>query len=401
MLKSLPNKNLIALFLTELFAGLARGAYLVCIGWTTLIVTNDVAKVGQVFIVAMLTNIISGPAIGALADRINRKYLTIIAHLFIALPLATLGWALSASLNITLFWFFLTVIAVNAARMLSRISFDGLVHANVSSAAMVHAIARFRSAHLMATALGTLIAGLIIERFSPSAGFLFTASISIMLILPLAFIASSNPKKHTDDRTHFFSDVTGGFALFRANKKVRVIAILVAVSLPVGQLINAILSSFIRDDLGKASDAFGFVDATWPIGGMIAALLLSMRLRILSSRYTEYVIGVAVGLITIVFSMTTSILALAFLHALLGGAVWMSRIILDGRMLQSCKTENVGRTKVYVEMSYSFSALVMCLSPTLVKLPTTSGYFLFWGIAVTVGTVAVLFWQRANIARSP
>jgi len=33
----------------ELCAGLARGSYLVCIGWTTLVVIGDVAAVGQVF----------------------------------------------------------------------------------------------------------------------------------------------------------------------------------------------------------------------------------------------------------------------------------------------------------------------------------------------------------------
>ena len=36
--------NLVFLFLMELCAGAARGAYLVCIGWTTLIVSGDVAR---------------------------------------------------------------------------------------------------------------------------------------------------------------------------------------------------------------------------------------------------------------------------------------------------------------------------------------------------------------------
>lgn len=394
------NKNLIALSLMELFAGLARGAYLVCIGWTTLIVTNDVAKVGQVFIVAMLTNIISGPLIGTIVDRTNRKFLAILAHLFIALPLVALGWALSTSMNVTLFWFFLTVIGVNASRMLYQISHDGLIHANVSRAEMVHAIARFRSIHLLAAAGGTLAAGIIIEQFSPSVGFAFTAAMSLLLILPVAFVASANPTQDATGLSGFVADLVGGITLFRRNKKIQVIAILAAITLPVGQLANAILSSFIRDDLGKASDAFGFVDAAWPIGGMIAALLLSLRLGILSSRYTEYLFGVLVGLITIAFSMTTSILALALLHAAMGCAVWMCRIVLDSRILQSCKTENVGRTKVYVEMVFSSSALIMCLSPTLIKLPTTSGYFLFWGGAITIGTVAVLLWQRTNIAKA-
>jgi len=41
------KRNLFFLYLMELCAGSARGAYLVCIGWTTLIVSGDVAAVDQ------------------------------------------------------------------------------------------------------------------------------------------------------------------------------------------------------------------------------------------------------------------------------------------------------------------------------------------------------------------
>jgi len=63
------NQNLLFLYIAELCAGFARGAYLVCIGWTTLIVSGDVAVVGQVFIVAMITTIVAGPFVGVIVDR--------------------------------------------------------------------------------------------------------------------------------------------------------------------------------------------------------------------------------------------------------------------------------------------------------------------------------------------
>ena len=64
----------------ELCAGVARGSYLVCIGWTTLIVVCEVAAVGQVFIVAMLTILLGGPITAVFVDRYNRKHLTIVVH---------------------------------------------------------------------------------------------------------------------------------------------------------------------------------------------------------------------------------------------------------------------------------------------------------------------------------
>ena len=260
-------------------------------------------------------------------------------------------------------WFFLTAIAVNTFRLLYHIAHDGLIHANVLKADLVHTLARFRGTHLFATSVGTIAAGLIIERFSPPAGFLFSASMSILLIIPLAFVTGVRTKDNVAGFTGLVADFAGGLVIFRSNHMVRLITILAAVTLPVGQLSNAILSSFIRDDLGKGSDAFGFVDAAWPIGGMLAAIVLSLGMRGLSAKNMEYVFGVMVGLSTIIFSMTTSIVALAVVHAAMGFTVWLCRIMIDGRVLQICKTENVGRTKVYVEMMVSLSAMIMCFSP--------------------------------------
>lgn len=390
------HKNLKFLYLMEIFSGLARGSYLVCIGWTTLVVTNDVARVGQVFIVAMLTNMLAAPLVGVVVDRYNRKHLTIVAHLFIALPLAVLALLLSWGPDLPLVWFFATVIVVHTFRLLYHISHDGLIHANVNKADLVHAVARFRGVHLLAASIGTLAAGLIIERFSPTAGFLFSASMSIFLIIPVAFVAGTKSKANAAGFAGFVEDFRGGLEIFRSNRAVRLIAILAAVTLPVGQLVNAILSSFIRDDLGKGSDAFGFVDAAWPIGGMLAAMVLSLGLRGLSAKNTEYVFGVLVGLSTIVFSMTTSIVALALVHATMGFTVWLCRILIDGRILQICKAENVGRTKTYVEVMFSLSAMIMCLSPTLVKLPSTSTYFLFWGGFIVISTLMVLARQVSS-----
>ena len=263
----------------ELCAGAARGSYLVCIGWTTLIVIGDVAAVGQVFIVAMITTIVGGPITAVIVDRYNRKHLTIIAHLCIATALLSLGMAVAFDGGLSLIWFFLTVV-VTIFRNLYHGSHDGLIHANASTGQMVHAIARFRGIHLLATAVGTVLTGIIIEYQSATAGFIFAA-------------------------------------------------------------------------LGSA---------------------------------------LLVGVSTIVFSFCVSVISLAMMHAAMGFSVWMCRIIIDGRVPQICTGETVGRTKVYIEVMFSLAAIIMCFSPTLVKLPSTSSYFLFWGIVVVVSTS--LLWLR-------
>ena len=110
------TRNLFFLYLMEVCAGFARGSYLVCIGWTTLMVVGDVAAVGQVFIVAMITNIFGGPVTAVFVDRYNRKRLTMIAHTGIALSLLAIGFAVNQNNSLPLPWFFITVIGVTLLR---------------------------------------------------------------------------------------------------------------------------------------------------------------------------------------------------------------------------------------------------------------------------------------------
>ncbi len=390
----LLTRNLLFLYIMELCAGSARGSYLVCIGWTTLMVSGDVAAVGQVFIVAMLTTIIAGLVVGVIVDRYNRKYLTIFAHTGIAGSLLALGLAVAVDSGLSIFWFFATVIMVTVLRNIYQGSHDGLILANVSPGKVVHAVARFRVVHLLATALGTLLTGMVIEYLSPGAGFLLAASVSVFLVFAVVFVRGVKTRKSTSGLVGLGQDLSGGLALFRKNHLLRNLTLIAGIALPIGQLSNAILSSFIHDDLGRGSDVFGLVDAAWPIGGMAAAAVLSLGLQKLSASNMEYLFSLLVGLVTIVFSLCTTVISLAVMHAAMGFTVWMCRILIDGRVLQICTEYTVGRTKVYIEIMFSFAAMVMCLSPTLVKLSMTSSYFFYWGLFVVVSTG--LLWLRRS-----
>ncbi|WP_160116051.1 MFS transporter [Candidatus Halocynthiibacter alkanivorans] len=392
--------NVRLLFVMEFFSGLSRGSYLVCIGWITLVVTEDVSRVGQVFIIAMLTNLFVGPFVGTLVDRHNRKYLVIFAHSGIALTLIFLAliWLGASEPNIVLL--FGAVVAASALRMMHNSSHDGLIQAAVSKAKLMRTVARFRGVHLISTAIGTVLAGIVIERVSPAAGFLFSAGASLLLILPMIFVDGGYMRTNAPGVKAFWTDLRGGVQIFRSNRALRMLALLAGVSLPIGQLSNAILSSLIYDDLGKGSQAFGIVDAAWPLGGMFAAALLSFGIRRLTARNMEYWLALFAGISTVALSLGTSIPTLAIIHGAMGMTVWMCRIVIDGRILQICTAENVGRTKVGIDMAFSLSALIMCFSPTLISLPSTATYFLFWGSFMILVSGLMLAFQRSILPQT-
>nr|WP_243403691.1 MFS transporter [Shimia abyssi] len=374
----------------EIFSGLSRGSFLVCIGWTTLIVTNDVGRVGQAFIVSMLTMFLLGPFIGTIVDRHSHKWLVILAHLSIAMMLGWLGFAWVATAMPAIWPLFLIIAATSALRLMHNSAHDGLIQAATSPSRVMTTVARFRAVHLIATAIGTVLSGLVIEHISPASGFLFSAACSLVLCLPMLFIHAPKTAPATKTKPTFFADMRASFAIFTENRALRLLALLAAVSLPVGQLSNAALSSLVRNDLGKGSDAFGFVEGAWPVGGMLAAALLSLGLAGMTKRNMEYIFATLAGLATLGLSLAPSIPTLALLHAAMGMFVWLCRIVIDGRILQLTTSENVGRTKVGVEMAFSLAALIMCLSPTLAPLPSAAPYFMFWGGLVTL--VALLIW---------
>jgi len=172
------QKDLKFLHIMEIFAGLARGSYLVCVGWMALTVSNDVRTVGQVFITAMLTSILAGPVVGVIVDRSNRKYLVMLAHLGIFLILAALAVFWIGSPTPQIIWLFLAVAAISALRMMHHSAHDGLIQKTVNKSEIMFTLARFRTIHLLAAAIGTVAVGTVIQRISPSAGFLFAASMS-------------------------------------------------------------------------------------------------------------------------------------------------------------------------------------------------------------------------------
>ncbi|NNE79586.1 MAG: MFS transporter [Silicimonas sp.] len=390
MAQSDGSANLKLLFVMEVFSGLSRGSYLVSVGWTTLIVTNDVARVGQVFIVAMLTALILGPFVGTIVDRHSRRALVILAHGGIGLAMLFLGFVWLGQQAPGVAPLFAMIAAASALRMLHNSSHDGLIQTVTPPGQLMKIVARFRGVHLISTAVGTVLAGFVIEAGSPRMGFVFSACASFALILPMLFVRTAAPQQMTRGAMAFLSDLKGGVRIFVENRSIRLLALLAAVSLPVGQLSNAILSSFIRDDLHMGSDAFGIVDAAWPMGGMLAALMLSTGIARLSGRHMEYVFAALAGITTLAFSFCASVPALAVVHGAMGMTVWLGRIVIDGRILQTCEAANVGRTKAGVDMAFSLSAMVMCLSPTAVILSRTSDYFLYWGGFMTV--VAVTLW---------
>lgn len=387
------SKNVNLLYLMEVFSGFARGSYLVCIGWTALVISNDVAVVGQVFIAQNLTVVLAGPVVGVMIDRHKRKQMIIQAQLLIAVAMSGMGLLLFQTIEISAYWIFGIVIAISTARLTYRGAFEGIIREAVDDKDVLQTIARANTAHLLATAAGMAGIGFVIDRFSSGHGFIMSALASVFLLVVGIFLNDGMVKLNSRGLPGYWSDFKIGLEIFQCNVQIRLLTLLMAVALPVGHLANAILSSFIRDDLGQSSYMFGIIDAGWAFGGMLAASVLSTKIKMHQHKYSEYFLAMLAGAATVVFSYCSDIISLTLVHGFMGFFVWSCRIIIGGRVIELCENENVGRTRVYMESIFSLSATLMCLSPTAIMLEATASYFLYWGLFIVVSSMILLSWR--------
>ena len=138
------TRNLLLIYAMDLFAGASRGSFLVCLGWTTLILSGSVALVGQVFLLGMITSMIAGPLLGALVDRWNRRNVAMGAHASIAIVMLCGAYWLSSQGEPGAGFFYALTLAIYTLRQAYHLAHDGLIKANVEDIALTRTIARTR-----------------------------------------------------------------------------------------------------------------------------------------------------------------------------------------------------------------------------------------------------------------
>ena len=388
--------DLALLYLIEALAGLSRGSYLVCIGWTTLIVTGEVARVGQVFVVSMLSILLGSHLVGVIVDRTRRRRIIRASHLSMGTVMAFVGWRLGDVESFETGIFFAAVFLITLARIGYESAYEATLKHFVAPNRMTTVLARARAIHLSGTAVATVFTGWCLGALDTSVAFYFSAGFSMVLSMLCAWLPDLAVQRESGSRTGFRADMVLGFALLRDIPGLALIVLLAGVSLPIGQLSNAILSSFIHDDLGMGSWEFGLVDGAWPVGGLAASAMLGILSAAWVRKISVGATAALVALSTIALAYSQSVYLLALLHGCMGFFTWFSRILVDARVLESVRDGQVGRAKSNVTFAFGFVAIVMCLSPTLVKVPATNTYFLAWGSIILAASLLYMLRNRAR-----
>lgn len=388
-------------YVATLIAGVGRGSVVVVMAWTALTVGGTMAAVGQIFIVGHLFNVFLGPAFGGLIDRRSRRQCIIVGQLGHAAAMAWPALIAAAGAALTMPHLYIMAIASAAALLVSGSALEGLLQSmvGVDDRRRVSAtVGGIRQGAMVAGAGGI---GFVIDHFGSEIAFLVATFAACGTASCVWFLPDSNPESQGRGYAAYWTDLKAGVAFSLRHSDIVVIGLAVGLSFSAGQLANALLPAFIRDDIGGASDLYGIVDAAWSVGGIASALLIAEALKRSPLRLAEFWSLAGLGLATTIFGLLHAPLHLVLAHAAMGAGFSMTKVLCDGRLLQICPENMIGRARTQVQALTSLFGLLMYLSPTLLPTNSARPLYIGWGLVIVMAGAAFLFLQARRPAAEP
>lgn len=382
-------------YLVTVLANLDRAFSMLVMAWITLEITNRLAAVGQIFVISHILYIVLGPGIGSAVDRLQRRHCIIAGQSIIALasaiPLAM--WMTDVPLT---FSALALVAGITALGNLFNIgALDGLLQQLVPLQERRKVSAVVGGLRQAAMVAGVGVGGLALEAVGGTGAFLIMTVTSLLVAGAVYLLPKhAGTAKRPAGYAAYARDVKEGFKYSLAAPGVAVLGLTTALAFSAGQLGNALLPAFVRDEIGGGSVLFGIVDAAWSVGGITAAFAVNFFLQRHEGRYSEYVLLSALGASMVALAFAYQPLTVIVLHLSMGAAFSACKVLCDGLLLQRCREDFMGRVRINIQMLTSALGIAMYISPTLLQSGGSRELYFGWGCLLAVAGCVIWIWSR-------
>ena len=320
-----------ALWLSGAAAGFGRSATLVAIGWITLVATDSVLAVGATFAVRLIPAFLLGIPLGSLVDRYDRRVTLILVNLVAIVPLllaalvagaGTLGVAGLLALSLAL-----GMVDTLTGTATQTYSVD-----LVGAGGATNAIALGNLGVYLAGAVGSIAAGIALDRVGIASPFLLSAAMAavaaVCLVLGGAHVRRERPGPH------LVPSLSRSMTLILRNRRAALIALIVITCEVLGFSSVTVFPTFARDVLGSDAAGLGGLATARQIGA-IAGLLVLARVGLAGSRGGRLILlatsTMGVGLVA--FALSSSF-PLSFAVLVVVGAAMAGSDTLGQALLQ-------------------------------------------------------------------
>lgn len=377
------------------FAELGRAMYFIIITWLLYSMTEDAfytgLLVGLGFVPALILNLL----FGVIVDRLDRKFLSVVANLVNTIAIASV--LLATIFDFLTPWMIIGVqMIIQLMGSLFRPSIQAFIADIFKEEDLPKVFSQSGSAAIIGGLLGASSGGVIIGLTSESLSMVFVVLCFLLATLSLFLIKKGSEKKNHRSSTAntLIDDLMEGFKYLKINKFLFSLFGIMFVGQLVFHTSVGFLSVYTKEYLSQTVTVYGFLETTLSMGGLTAGILGTWWWN-KNTNYLSFrsLLIILFGLILVGFS---PILPIAFIGLfLIGlGTTWI-RVLLQS--VQQIATEKPyhGRMASY-RMIFNQGSVVVS-APLFGWIASNYGVNgIYLTLLIPVGLVAVLSLKQAK-----
>ncbi|MFN8459937.1 MAG: MFS transporter [Anaerolineae bacterium] len=286
----------------------------VAIGWELYERTGEPLALGLVGLVQVVPAVLLALPAGHIADRFDRKWVTMVTMFLLALCSLGLGWF---SLERTaLFWVYLCLLGIGIARTFQNPALASLPAQLVPEEHFTNAVTWDTSVWQASSIIGPALGGFLIALQGNATSVYFITAATLLVVGILVSLMRPRRVPPSAEALTLTSLLAG--LRFIWDTKV----ILAAITLDMFAVLlggaTALLPIFAKDILQVGAAGLGWLRAAPAIGAVLAAVVIAHRPPFTRAGLTLLSVVTGFGIATIIFGLSQSFLLSLLMLALLG-----------------------------------------------------------------------------------
>ncbi|MEB3055760.1 MFS transporter [Bacillus pseudomycoides] len=273
----IATRNIILMMIGKMTSLLGAGIYTFVMGLYVLKTTGSGVGFAITLICGSIPRMVCGPIAGAVADRINRRWVVIGADLLSSLIMFTM-FALSTLFDISLLFIYVSAALLSICASFYSVSFTASIPTLVDSARIQQASSLNQTATALSTILAPVIGGMVFGLFSMKFFFLLNGITFFLAVIVQFFIVFDLYKVQAEQKkADFLSSIKEGFLYVkRRDDMYTMLKVFIWINF-FGSALFVALPYIIIQNLRLSSQQLGVVEGMLAVGMLVASIVLSVR----------------------------------------------------------------------------------------------------------------------------
>ncbi|MGH1284612.1 MFS transporter [Bacillus toyonensis] len=272
----IATRNIILMMIGKMTSLLGAGIYTFAMGLYVLKTTGSGMGFATTLICGSIPRMICGPIAGAVADRVNRKWLVIGTDLLSSLTMLIM-FILTTIFGPSLLFIYVSAALLSICASFYSVALTSSIPNLVDEERIQKASALNQTAASLSNILAPIIGGVVFGFFSIKSFFLLNSITFFLAVIVQLFIVFDLYKKEmTESKEHFLTSIKEGFSYIKRQHEIYG---LMKIGLWVNFFASALFVSLpyiIVQNLHLSSKQLGVIEGMLAVGMLIGAIVLSV-----------------------------------------------------------------------------------------------------------------------------